>query len=166
MTKTVFLLRHGKSDWGQSDCPDHDRPLNARGRQAAMGVGRWFKSRDTPLQLIVSSTALRAYSTAICVAREIDHDADRIVLKKNLYLAEPDAYCQQLAQLAQDVSVVLVVGHNPGMSELASRWLGQSIEMPTAGLVQVELALDEWGVLDHNTRGQLREVVRPREREA
>ena len=163
MAKTVFLLRHGKSDWSQPHTADHDRSLNARGCRDAPAMGRWFKQQGLHADLVLSSTATRAKSTALAFAKEAGISEECIVFDRKLYLAEPTSYLDCLIEHSQQENDVLLVGHNPGMSELASRLAAFDIEMPTAALVHFELELDAWRQLDFSTPSRFVTMMRPRE---
>jgi phosphohistidine phosphatase len=163
MSKTVFLMRHGKSDWADPGCPDHDRPLNARGREAVPRIGQWFLKQGLPIDRIVSSTALRARSTATGIASELGYPLGEVVTEKCLYLAEPAAYLRVLSDMAHPHQTILVVGHNPGMSELVSQWTGELVDMPTAAVAQLELATETWHDLAPGTPVRLVQFIRPRE---
>ncbi len=163
MAKTVFLLRHGKSDWSQPGASDHERPLNQRGRAAAPSMGAWLKQQGKHVDLIVSSTATRARSTAQLVAEQLQLPSDQVQLSRRLYLAPKESYLDVLMEVSPNTHAVLLVGHNPGISELASFWAPHAIEMPTAAVVEVRLQLESWIDLDLTTASDLIEFKRPRE---
>lgn len=163
MSKTLFLLRHGKSDWSKPGHADHDRPLNARGRSAVPLVAAWLRDRSPSLDGVISSTALRAQDTAFLIADELDMKREMVTLDQSLYLAEPEAYVRLLTHLSPDHKSVLLVGHNPGISELATRLCSESIEMPTAALVQIELSISLFSELNFSTPARLTHFIRPRE---
>lgn len=158
--KTLLILRHAKSSWKDEGLPDHDRPLNKRGKRDAPRVGRLILQQGLVPDLIVSSTAKRARSTAKRVAKACGY-AGEIRLTPHFYHAPAGTYIEVLNHLPDDYWRVMVVGHNPGMEELMAR-LGRNCEMPTAALANVALPIDRWNQLDGATEGKLVHVWHPR----
>ena len=162
--KTVLLMRHAKSSWKDDALADDQRPLNKRGRHDAPHMGQLLRDAELPPQAILSSTAVRARETAVAVAEasgfggEIQYDA-------SLYAAPPEAYVAALRQLAPDIQVALVVGHNPGLEALVQELTGEDEHMPTAAIARVNLAIEQWSELSLETEGHLETIWRPREKE-
>jgi phosphohistidine phosphatase len=135
---TLFLMRHAKSSFREGNMPDHDRPLNARGRQAAPAMGQLLVARGASLDRVLTSSAVRALETAKAVCREINFSGP-IDITSRLYLAEPEVYVDALADFGGDDKCVLVVGHNPGISDLLRRWTGHKEEMQAGAIAQLQL---------------------------
>lgn len=114
---TLHLLRHTKSSW-DDDEDDHRRPLDKRGREAAALIGKALPKVVGQLDLVLCSTALRARETAE-LALHGYKPAPRILYEEGLYLATPAALLQRLRQVDEKNKTVMVVGHNPGLHELA-----------------------------------------------
>jgi phosphohistidine phosphatase len=114
---TLHLLRHTKSNWDDGE-DDHRRPLAKRGREGARLVGETLPSAIGALDLVLCSTALRARETAeLALARY--KPAPRTLYEDALYLATPAILLQRLRQLDETNDAVMVIGHNPGLHELA-----------------------------------------------
>jgi phosphohistidine phosphatase len=160
--KTLLLLRHAKSSWKHSELADHDRPLNKRGKQTAPVMGALLQEEDLIPDLILCSSAVRAHTTALLVAKACDYQGE-IMKRRELYLAEPEAYVDVLRQVAEEHARVLVVGHNPGLEGLIETLTGEVTTMPTAALACVELSLQQWGDLELETECKLVNVWRPKE---
>lgn len=160
--KTLLILRHAKSSWKYDDLSDHDRPLNNRGRRDAPRIGRLLAEIDLLPDLIISSTARRARRTAELVVENSGCDGE-ILLERDLYAAEPEAYRDALRRLGGDHGRLMVVGHNPGLEDLLEELTGEWERMPTAALAQVELPIEEWGQFDEEVEGRLVGVWRPKE---
>ncbi len=111
----LILLRHTKSDWTTPDADDRDRPLNARGRAAAAKVGDWLRSRGHLPDVVLCSDALRTRQTLEGLGLE----GGGTILRPDLYLATADAVLA--AADGHDAACLMIVGHNPGMQEAASR---------------------------------------------
>ena len=152
--KTLLILRHAKSSWKHPGRADHDRPLNARGHRDAPRVGLLLRREALTPDLIISSTAERARSTAARVA-DGSGCGSPVELARQLYLAEPEAIVDVVRSLGGEALRVLVVGHNPGLEELLAGLTGRSEVLRTASLAQVELPIAEWGQLRPFTRGKL-----------
>ncbi|MDE0296998.1 MAG: histidine phosphatase family protein [Candidatus Poribacteria bacterium] len=159
--KTLLILRHAKSSWKDEGVLDHDRPLNKRGKRDAPRVGELLLHQGLIPDLIVSSTAKRARSTAKRVAKACRY-AGEIQLTSQFYHAPAGSYIEYLNHLPDEYSRVMVVGHNPGMEELVAR-LGQNCTMPTAALANLSLPIDCWSELDGATEGRLVQVWYPRD---
>jgi phosphohistidine phosphatase len=160
--KTLLLLRHAKSSWKQPEMNDHDRPLNKRGKQEAPKVGKYLKDNDLVPDLILSSTARRAYDTAKAVAEECGFEG-QIDLYKDLYLSDTTCYLDILHCLPDEPKRVLVVGHNPDLEELLTLLTNVTEHMTTAALAQVDLPISSWQELSEATDGRLQNLWSPRE---
>ncbi len=160
--KTLLILRHAKSGWGDPTLADHDRPLNARGKRDAPRVGQLLRDQDLTPDLIVSSTAKRARKTAAKVAESCGCNRD-VELNGRLYHAYPDDYIQVLREVDDQHERVLVVGHNPGLEELVATMSGGYQVMPTAALAHVVLDIDYWGDLRTSSTGRLVAVWLPKD---
>lgn len=162
MVKTLLLMRHAKSSWRDPETSDHDRELNGRGRRAAPFMGELLlKNRLVP-DHIITSTAVRALETAKAVAAATGYEGS-LEISRQLYLAEPSAYLRALEDTPAEKQRVLLVGHNPGISELLHLLTGEERDMPTAAIAQVELSLSEFAGISSEVRGELRNFWRPRD---
>lgn len=128
----LHLLRHAKSSW-KEDVDDHQRPLNKRGREAARRIGRHLPEAVGAVDLVLCSTALRTRQTLELVLAEF---AVRPVclFEDGLYLADCDKLLARLRQLDEGVGNVLLIGHNPGLHELAAA-LAEPGTKPSRALV-------------------------------
>src|SRR5689334_13357482 len=114
----LHLLRHGKSNYPEG-VEDIERPLSRRGREAARRVGQDLR-RAGPIDLVLCSTSLRTRETAALVLAGLV-PPPRILDEEVLYLAGAAALLRRLQALEESIVAVLVVGHNPGLQELAIR---------------------------------------------
>ena len=161
MSKVLLLLRHAKSSWSDERLPDHERPLNDRGKREAPAVGERLRQSKRRPDLIVSSTAKRARKTAKLVAENVKFKRP-VLLYPELYEAPPARFFQVLGNLPDDPETLLLVGHNPGISSFASLLTGEDIEMPTAGLVEIDLGEQQWDKLSKKKgSGRLVEIWSP-----
>ena len=158
--KTLYVLRHAKSSWKAADLPDHERPLNARGRRDAPNVGRWIASDGVVPARIVASTAVRAQTTARLAAAEIAEPAPEVELDAALYFEGPDAYLATLVGLAADVDCALLVGHNPDVESVVEELTGEPVTMPTAALARIRFDHDDWSAIAGARPGGILESLR------
>jgi len=161
--KTVLIMRHAKSSWGDAGLSDFDRPLNKRGLNAAPRMGRLLRDAGLAPDRIVSSAAVRARETAELVA-EAAGFAGELALADELYLADGGVYLDMAGGLAEDVACVLLIGHNPGIEELVSRLAGREETMPTAAAAHFEASCAEWADIA-SAKWTLKNLWRPRELE-
>ncbi len=138
-----MFMRHAKAGWPDAGVDDHDRVLNKRGRAAAVEMAERVLEKYKAPDCIVSSTAKRAVETAKIFAEAIDYDGP-IELRRRLYLAEPNAILDVISELDSDLKRILVVGHNPGLSELASALDDSSIQMTTAAIFITEAKIQDF----------------------
>ena len=161
--KTLLLLRHAKSSWKDDSIDDHDRPLNARGKKEAPRMGQLLLEEHLLPDVILSSDAKRCRRTVEKVCDASGYRGETI-LASELYLANPATYLKALWRLSDQVSRVLVVGHNPGLEELLETLVGRYEPLTTAALAHVQLAsLERWAEIDASTRGELVKLWQPME---
>ncbi|MBO2010370.1 SixA phosphatase family protein [Hymenobacter negativus] len=143
--KTLYLLRHAKSSWSFDELSDQERPLNDRGRDDAPAMGQALAKRRICPDLIVSSPAVRAMSTAVLVAREMQYPHDKIAVESGIYGADADDLLAIIKDLPDAADAVLLVGHNPTITETANELSPSSInEMPTAAVVCLRFECEHW----------------------
>ena len=143
--KTLYLLRHAKSSWSFDDLSDQERPLNDRGRDDAPAMGQALAKRRICPDLIVSSPAVRAMSTAALVARELQYAHDKILVESGIYGADLDDLLAIIKALPDAAGSVLLVGHNPTITETANALSPTAVnEMPTAAIVCLHFECDKW----------------------
>ncbi|MDE2663804.1 MAG: histidine phosphatase family protein [Gemmatimonadota bacterium] len=159
--KTLLILRHAKSSWDHPGLRDHDRPLNPRGRRDAPRMGRFLAERDLVPDRIVSSTAVRARTTAELAAAEFG-EAVEIETTHDLYGASPDGYIEVAEAMGGTGERLMLVGHNPGITSLVWHLTGEGEYMPTAALAAVELDIEDWSELGSARRGRLAGLWRPK----
>lgn len=146
--KTLLLVRHAKSSWDHPGVDDHDRPLNHRGRRDAPEMGRVLAERGLVPDRILSSTALRARTTAQLMAEALGFDVDRIILDERLYAASADEVLRVIGEIDGDIGTAMVVGHNPETVSLAQRFSRDIHEMPTCAVAEFTFDVDAWYELE------------------
>jgi phosphohistidine phosphatase len=163
----LFLLRHAKSSWDDPEIDDHDRPLAPRGRRAAARIADYATKRAIRPDLILCSSAMRARQTLERIAPSLGGDAE-IHIERSLYGATEDRLLERLQALPDEVHSVMMIGHNPGVQDLAlllaregplRSTLGH--KFPTAGLATLAFGGVGWKDLDTES-GELVDFVAPR----
>jgi phosphohistidine phosphatase len=145
----LTLLRHGKSSWDDPELEDLERPLAPRGLRDVPEMGRRLAKRGELPGLILSSPALRALSTARAIAREIGYREDGIRQEPALYMASPLEILATLQRLGDPPQHLMVVGHNPGLTELANMLDEFHLDnLPTAAILSVEFDASDWGRIE------------------
>jgi phosphohistidine phosphatase len=167
MSRTLILLRHGKSDWNTDD-DDFDRPLKKRGRNASAVVGEWLKRHKLSPDFVISSPAKRALQTAEIACRILGIKKKNIYRQKHIYLATAEELLHVLADCPMQAQRVMLVGHNPGLEELLFFLVNGNLAipgdgkiMPTATLAVLQMP-DDWQKLDSGAAA-LEFLIRPRE---
>lgn len=167
--RTLYVLRHAKSDWHHPGLADHDRPLAPRGERAAGLMAEHLRSEQIRPTVVLCSSALRARQTLDALEPALDHDVD-VRVEDGLYGADVAALLELLATVDADAESVLLIGHNPGLHELALELVGDGdgavVEalragLPTAALVTLALDQTAWSDLAPGTV-RLISLVTPR----
>lgn len=161
--KNLILIRHAKSSWDSPALSDHDRPLNARGMRDAPAMAAALGQRGVRPDGIVSSTALRAATTAEIIAEGLGFAVEGIVRTRDLYHASAREILRVVQQLDEEWETALLFGHNPGMHEAVDLFSGEwgAGEFPTLATARFELRVDHWGEADEGC-GLLLELLTPR----
>ncbi len=147
MTKRLILIRHAKSSWDNADMPDHERPLNKRGRNAAAELGGWLASRGYLPDEVISSDSARTRETWEEIAAALPATPEPRFTPK-LYQAAADTMLAVLRHASGDT--VLMLGHNPGIAEFAHRLVARAPlnpefqKFPTAATLVAEFPIAVW----------------------
>lgn len=154
--KTLFLIRHAKSEWANENLADIDRPLNARGyKDAHFMSGQLKKNKFIPEQLI-TSPAIRATSTALIFARNLDYDCATIQIKKMLYETTVKEYIKVISETENLKKSLMLFAHNPTLTLLANSLTKPFTEnIPTCGIVGVHFKIKDWKEILTATSGEL-----------
>lgn len=166
--KTLLLLRHAKSSWDDPSLGDFDRPLTARGQNAAQRMGQIMNQRGLAPDLVVCSPARRARETCERAVEALGPIEVRI--EDRLYMADPQTLLEIARALPDSADRALLIGHNPGFERFARRLAGSAagdslqrliVKFPTAALAVIQLERHHWRDLaPHEAR--LAEFLTPR----
>ncbi|NEM96584.1 SixA phosphatase family protein [Pontibacter burrus] len=143
--KTLYILRHAKSSWEFDELSDHDRPLNKRGRNDAPLMGRELSSRGVLPDLIVSSPAVRAITTATLVGKELGYSPDDIVIEDRIYGADKNTLLEVVQETPVEIESVMLVGHNDAVTDFANMLSPEVVgSIPTAGIIALDFNCESW----------------------
>ena len=167
--RTLYLLRHAKSDWGDPGLGDFDRPLAARGRRAAPAVARWMNEHGCAPGFVLCSAARRAAETWALVSDVLEGDPE-VETTEDLYHAAPAGLLGLARALPDRHAAAMMIGHNPGFHVLAGGLAGEGPEdlmrdlaagYPTAALAGIAFDAASWTEIAPGA-GRLTCFVRPR----
>jgi phosphohistidine phosphatase len=167
--KALTLLRHAKSDWGDEQLDDFDRPLNERGRVAAEAIGRELKRRGVRFDRVAASPALRVRQTLEHLWQGYGEELDA-AFDEAIYTASGSGLLRIVRELPDGSRSPLVVGHNPGLQQLALELTdGTKSELrervaekyPTAAVAMIRVQPGSW----RQPQGELTDLIIPRELE-
>ena len=153
---TLWLLRHAKSSWADEGTPDHERPLNARGREGAARVGARLARREVSLDRVLCSSAQRTRETLEILVAQLPEPPPSET-RRELYLASAGDLFSLLQDEPDTAENVMVIAHNPGIAQLAgllartgSAALREEMlrKYPTGGLAELRLEAPAWRSLD------------------
>lgn len=161
--KTLFILRHAKSSWKDSALQDYDRPLNGRGRKAAELIGGFIRKQKVRPDLILSSPAVRARETIEIVMKTAKLGIE-LRYDQRIYEAGPLRLLEVISQIDEDRSIVLLVGHNPGLEELLHVLTDRVEQMSTGTLAKISFGTTKWRKTLEK-KGSLDWLVKPKELE-
>jgi phosphohistidine phosphatase len=167
--KTLYLLRHAKSSWKKKEGADRDRPLKKKGRLQADAMSDHLASLLPPPHHVLCSPAQRTRETLEYFLELWSVPEESIAFPEPLYLAEVDALMAEIAKLPDAAEIALVVGHNPGLTDLVHHWntSGESYtdSLRTCGFVQVDFQTDSWSEIPALS-GEVKLDLRPKQLQA
>ena len=138
-------MRHAKSSWKDTSLSDRDRPLNKRGERDAPVMGKRIAEAGLRPSLLISSPAVRAWTTAKIVAQALAYPLEFLQRESDLYLASLDSLLDVVAAQDAGFNHIMLFGHNPGLTDFANYLSpGLTNNLPTAGVVAVEFERDDW----------------------
>lgn len=167
-THTLLVMRHAKSSWDDPNLHDFERPLNARGRQAAQDMAPLVSAWQP--QWIACSNAKRTRQTLLPALEAMDTPAD-ITITNALYASEEPAYLRLIRSIPNTARRALIIGHNPAIEDVCRTLIGLAepelverlaYKLPTGTLIAMELSIARWSDLGPQA-ATLVDVVRPRD---
>lgn len=142
--KTLYLMRHAKSSWDHPEMADIKRPLLQEGIDSTKKVVDYFRQNHINIKHIASSPAVRTIETAKLITHGLRLSHDSIDVFDDLYRADTSAFENCIFSLPDDWDHVLMIGHNPGISNFAHGFMAEKEEIPTAGVLSVSFNIEKW----------------------
>jgi phosphohistidine phosphatase len=144
--KRLTLVRHAKSDWKDASLKDFDRPLSRRGLKEAPGMAERLAEQGLHVDLLITSSAVRAFETARFFAKALDYPLRQIKTEDRLYLARPAEILEVIRSVGSRVQHLMIFGHNPGLSECAQQLTHDKKlgELPTCAVYSMEFEISKW----------------------
>ncbi len=149
MTKKLFVLRHAQSAGKQSRQPDYDRDLTVEGEAKAKALGQKIKKENYDIDLILSSAATRTRHTVASVNEILQLTSEKIHYKKELYDAMLQDWIAEIHKLPADLRTVMLVGHNPGLSMLATNFHNTIVDLEPCELIAFEFDVNSWEEIEN-----------------
>jgi phosphohistidine phosphatase len=159
--KNLLLMRHAKSSWQETSLPDHQRPLNGRGKRDAPRMGKFLREQSLLLDTILCSTAVRARETAEGLLQEYTFDGE-VSYIDDLYQASTETIISVLNRLPDEVNTAMVIAHNPGLDEFLEIVCDECGHMPTGCVAHIKYPLEHWADLREYSRCELVQLWKPR----
>jgi phosphohistidine phosphatase len=143
--KTIYIVRHAKSSWNIADLPDEKRPLLEKGKKRTKKVIDYLHENNISVDYIISSPAVRALETAKILAHALKYPKENIKIDSHVYYADGDSLLNQFYDLPSRFNSVMIVGHNPSLTDFVNLFLSKPIEnLPTSGVVSFSFDTDKW----------------------
>jgi phosphohistidine phosphatase len=143
--KTVYIVRHAKSGWESGITKDFDRTLNDRGLRTAPIMAKMLKEKKVQPDLVISSPANRALTTAKLFAVILGYPENCIEEKMELYDAHAGTILETLRHIPDDCRTAMIFGHNPSLIEFASLFSGKKIDtLVPCGIIRIDLDISSW----------------------
>jgi phosphohistidine phosphatase len=165
--KQLFLLRHAKSSWSDPELVDHDRPLAPRGRRALKLIAEHLGREGVTPALVLCSSARRTRETLERIAPALGEGIP-VQIERELYAASEQRLLERLRAVEDDVESLMLIGHNPGVEQLALSLAGSGQNLagirrkyPTGALATLEFS-GRWGDLQPG-RAELTDFVTPKQ---
>jgi len=143
--KKIVLIRHAKSSWDNSGLDDFERPLNPRGMKDAPEMSNILIEKIQKPDLIITSSAVRALTTANFFASAFNYPEENIIKDKTIYLASRQKVLEIVSKIDSKNDLIFLIGHNPTITELASFLSNATIDnLPTCAAVGIEFETNKW----------------------
>jgi len=160
--KTLYLVRHAKSSWKDMTLADRNRPLNKRGKRDAPFMGKLMYEHGIFPEVLISSPALRALTTAKAFAKALNYPSERLLLNEQLYEASVYDLLEIVQQLEDNWQSVMLFGHNMTYTMFANWYANPPLDnVPTGAVVALQFDVEQWSSIRSNN-GQLQFFEYPR----
>lgn len=143
--KTLYLVRHAKSSWKDESLSDFERPLNKRGKRDAPFMGKLMKQQGIKPDILISSPANRALTTAKIFCNEIGYPFEKLIIEPKLYMASSQHIFELVKNFDDKYESVMLFSHNPGLTSFVNIFLNRKIDnIPTCGIAALQIDIEYW----------------------
>ena len=143
--KRLYIIRHAKSSWKDYSLDDWERPLNKRGKRNIPEMGKYLQSKNTKIDLFISSHAERALATAEGMGKYLDYPKAKIEITEELYHAGFRQIFKIVNGISDEINSAAIFGHNPGFTTFVNNISNSYISnVPTCGVCAVDLKIASW----------------------
>ncbi|MBN3035105.1 MAG: histidine phosphatase family protein [Bacteroidales bacterium] len=160
--KTLYIVRHAKSSWDHPELPDEARPLLEKGKKRTKLLIDFLLKNEVQVDMIMSSHAVRALETAKILAYALRYPEDKVQVSKSLYFTDEEGLFNVFFDLSNDITSLMIVGHNPTLTNFINRFMEHKIEwLPTSGVACFTFNIGSWAELS-GSKGKLKFMVTPK----
>lgn len=143
--KILYIVRHAKSSWKEAGRTDFERSLNRRGMHNAPFMGNLLAEQNVKPDIILSSPAKRAITTARLISDSLGYSTDNIQEEESIYEAGIGLLVKIINNISDTNNIAMIFGHNPGLTMVTNYMCDKYIDnIPTCGIVKIELNVDSW----------------------
>lgn len=160
--KTLYIVRHAKSSWDYPHLRDEQRPILEKGKKRTKRIIDELLRRETVVDLIISSPAVRTMETARIIGNALRHSEDEIQQDSVLYFSDAERLFNLFFDLPAGVESLMIVGHNPTLTNFANQFLIDKVDsLPTSSVVCIDFNTDKWEDID-SMNSKLRFFITPK----
>ena len=143
--KTLYIVRHAKSSWDFPELPDIERPVTEKGIYNTKKILADLNNKNISIDLLICSHAKRAYETAKLFSTGLNYPVEKIVVSKGIYQVDTDDIFNLIFGVKDDIDSLMIVGHNPTLTQFANIFLDEKIDLlPTSGVISINFEADNW----------------------
>lgn len=146
--KKLYLLRHAKSSWHNFFIKDYDRPINKKGDDSILYMTKLLNKKNINIDLIISSGALRAITTAKEIAKSVNNKD--LIINDDLYNKSHREIEQIISKVDDSINSLMIVGHNPALTILSYELIGNDKNIETCSFIEINLKSDSWRNISTN----------------
>lgn len=152
--KTLYIVRHAKSSWDNPELSDFERPLNERGKRDAPRMAKRLKEKDLHPDIVISSPAKRALSTARRICKVLGFSKDNIRTDRRLYHADDEMMLSVIREVPSKANKLVIFAHNPGLTDFVNSINDEDLDIdnvPTCGVVAFSFNTENWSSIQWNS---------------
>lgn len=147
--KTVYIVRHAKSSWDYPQLEDHERPIIPKGLKRTKRIIEYLRENNVKVDVLCASHAVRSLETARMLAPVVGVAVGDVVIEPQIYHGGTNALSHLIYSLPDDLNSVMIVGHNPAVTDFANEYTDEYIDwLTTSAMVALRFDCEEWHNID------------------